>query len=309
MSDRAGVQEISAERRPGLAKRIAAFIGLCFLPIILAGSLVKLVCSLALDNDTYTHIPLIPVVSIFLIFTNRKAILARSSNRWRFGAVVFLVGIVAVTVARYNALHLSEANTISLVMFGAVASWIGGFGIVFGTQALRAAMFPLLFLFFMVPVPEPLLSETVHFLQVGSATSTAFIFGLFGIPYLQQGLIFNLPGIAIRVAEECSGIRSTLALLIMTVLASHLFLKSGYQRLIVCLLVIPLSIFKNGIRIATLSALAVYVDPIFLTGPIHHKFGGMIFFGFAFVPLGLLFYLFRRIEVAHRHLPFNRASA
>jgi exosortase len=144
---------------------------------------------------------------------------------------------------------------------------------------------------------------------VESAKSTAFLFGLFGIPYLQDGLVFNLPGIAIRVAEECSGIRSTLALLIMTVLASHLFLRSWYKQVLVCLLVIPLSIFKNGIRIATLSALSVYVDPIFLTGPIHHKFGGMIFFGFAFIPLGLLFYWFRRNEVQHNDLPLKRASA
>jgi exosortase/archaeosortase family protein len=80
------------------------------------------------------------------------------------------------------------------------------------------------------------------------------------------------------------------------VLASHLFLKTTWKQALVCLLVIPLSILKNGLRIATLSALAVYVDGSFLTGPIHHKFGGMLFFGAAFIPLVLVFRLLQRTE-------------
>jgi exosortase len=145
----------------------------------------------------------------------------------------------------------------------------------------------------MVPIPEPILSKTIYALQVGSAQATAGLFSLFGIPYLQNRLIFSLPGIAIRVAEECSGIRSTLALLIMTVLAGHMFLKSAWKQILVCLLVVPLSVAKNGLRIATLSALAIYVDPSFLQGRLH-QYGGMFFFAAAFVPIAALFVALRR---------------
>jgi exosortase len=181
-------------------------------------------------------------------------------------------------------------------MCGLVLMWIGAFALSWGGRALRAGRFPLLFLLFMVPIPEPLLSKSILLLQEGSAKATAGIFYLYGVPFLQNDLVFSLPGIAIRVAEECSGIRSTLALLIMTVVASHMFLKTTWKQVLVCLLVVPLSIMKNGLRIATLSTLASYVDPQFITGPIHHEFGGMVFFAAAFVPLALLFVFLKRTE-------------
>lgn len=65
------------------------------------------------------------------------------------------------------------------------------------------------------------------------------------VSHVQEGLVFSLPGVAIRVAEECSGIRSTLALLIMTVLASHMFLKATWKQVFVCLLAVPLSVAKK----------------------------------------------------------------
>ncbi|MGB6430993.1 MAG: archaeosortase/exosortase family protein, partial [Candidatus Acidiferrales bacterium] len=91
------------------------------------------------------------------------------------------------------------------------------------------------------------------------------------------------------------GIRSTLALMITTVVASYLFLKSSWRRVILCLAVIPLAVFKNGLRIATLSVLAIYVNPGFLTGNLHHR-GGFVFFLIALVPIALLLFWFQRRE-------------
>jgi exosortase len=255
-----------------------------------------MIVALAFENDTYTHIPLIPLISLFLIYTNRRAITVHVSNQWQVGAIVVPLGGLAIAVARFNIFRLQPANQLSLSMLGLALVWIGAFALFFGLRAFQAARFPLLFLLFMVPIPEPALSKTIYALQVGSAQSTAGLFSLFGIPYLQNGLIFSLPGIAIRVAEECSGIRSTLALLIMTVLAGHMFLKSTWKQALVCLLVVPLSVAKNGLRIATLSALAIYVDPSFLQGRLH-QYGGMFFFAAAFVPLAVLFVALRRAEV------------
>jgi exosortase len=204
-------------------------------------------------------------------------------------------GFAAVVVARLSAAHLNVSQDLSLAMLGVILVWIGAFATFFGYQAFRAARFPLLFLIFTVPIPEPILSQTIHFLQVWSAHSTAALFSLFGIPYLQNDLVFNLPGVAIRVAEECSGIRSTLALLIMSVLAAHMFLKTTWKQFLVCLLAVPLSIAKNGLRIATLSALAIYVNPGFLYGKLH-EYGGMFFFAAAFLPLAFLFIILQRHE-------------
>jgi exosortase/archaeosortase family protein len=60
---------------------------------------------------------------------------------------------------------------------------------------------------------------------------------------------------------------------------------------------IPLSIIKNGIRITTLTLLAVYVDPSFLTGDLHKK-GGFVFFLLALAILFPILLLLQKSECA-----------
>ena len=259
----------------------------CALPLILVWEPMRSVFALALQNDTYTHIPLIPIVSIFLIYTERRSVFSKISYGWGAGSALIVPGLIFIGLARFNMWQLRPANELSLVLSGFVMLWIGVFILFFGPQAFRRARFPLLFLLFTIPIPEPALSWAILQLQEGSAKATAIIFSLLGIPYLQSDLIFSLPGVAIRVAEECSGIRSTLALLIMAVLASHLFLKTTWKQVLLCILVVPMSIAKNGLRIATLSALSIYVDSGFLHGRLH-EYGGMVFFAAALLPLALL---------------------
>lgn len=69
--------------------------------------------------------------------------------------------------------------------------------------------------------------------------------------------------------------------------------------MILCLLVFPLSVFKNGLRIVTLSTLALYVDAGFLQGRLH-QYGGMVFFAAAFIPLVLFLWVCGRNENATR---------
>jgi exosortase len=122
------------------------------------------------------------------------------------------------------------------------------------------------------------------------------IFHLFGVPVIRQGFDFALPGVTIRVAEECSGIRSTLAMLITAVVAGHLWLRSFPRTLLLCLATIPISIVKNAVRIAVLSWLAIHVDAQFLLGSIHHEYGGILFFGFGLLQMAALLVLLQRFR-------------
>jgi exosortase len=275
--------------------RVLGFLLVCMLPFALAWNLMGSLFRLVLDNDTFSQIPLIPLVSIFLVYEHRKAIFPAISTSWNLGAALIAPGALLLGAARLNLLQLGSTNTLSLLIFATFLIWLGAFALFFGSHAFRAACFPLLFLLFMVPIPEPLLSKTIYFLQAGSSDMTEIFFGLARVPYHREGFVFDLPGIAIRVAEECSGIRSTLALLITTVLASYIFLKSSSRRLILCTAVIPTAIFKNGLRIATLSILSIYVNPGFLYGNLHRR-GGIVFFVIALLPLALLLKLLQKSE-------------
>ena len=105
---------------------------------------------------------------------------------------------------------------------------------------------------------------------------TYALFKILGIPVLWRHFTFVLPGVEIEIAKECSGIRSSLALVITSVLAGHFFLPSILRRALFSMLTVPVVIFKNALRIVTISWLGVYVDPGFFHGRLH-QFGGLPF--------------------------------
>ena len=289
--------------------RLVGFSVLCILPFVLAWESTRLLFDLVLENDTFSQIPLIPLVSLFLIFENRARIFSKVHFRWISGLALIIPGVILVGVARLNLWHLAETNPQSLLVFAIVCIWLGAFCLCFGNDAFRAAVFPLMFLLFMVPIPEPLLSKTVYLLQAGSSSMAEAFFAIARVPYHRQQFVFELPGVTIRVAEECSGIRSTLALLITTVLAGYIFLKSSWRRLILCAAVVPIALLKNGLRVATLSTLSIYVNRAFLYGNLHHR-GGIVFFVLALLPMALLLRLLQKNEersLVHPGLPGTAA--
>jgi exosortase len=289
--------EMGAEPARTNQARVLGFVLLSILPVALVWMSMRSLAATTLRNDSYSHIPLIPVVSFFLIYSERYRIFSQVSSGWKIGSLFLLGGIVCFAFGHLNLWMMAQQNVLSVEGLGVVLAWAGAFALFFGSKALRAASFQFLFLLFMIPLPEPILHRTTLMLQEGSSTVAAFLFNIFGVPVFRQGFDFTVPGVVIRVAEECSGIRSTLALVIMSVLAGHIFLRNSWSKVFLCLLVFPVTVFKNGLRIVTLSTLAVYVNAGFLHGRLHH-FGGIVFFAAGLVPLALCLLCFQKIESA-----------
>ena len=86
-----------------------------------------------------------------------------------------------------------------------------------------------------------------------------------------------------------------LGAVITSVLASHLFLKSPWRRLVLVALVIPLGILRNGFRILVIELLCVHVGPHMIDS-INHRQGGPLFFALSLVPLFLLLWWLRHKE-------------
>ena len=119
---------------------------------------------------------------------------------------------------------------------------------------------------------------------------------MLGIPYYRDGFIFGLPHLTIHIAEECSGIRSTLSLVITSLVAGHFFLRSWWGRSVLTMIVVPLAIIKNAFRIVGLSLLANYVDPSFITDSALHRYGGIPLFVVSLAILLSLAWLVRSME-------------
>ncbi len=110
---------------------------------------------------------------------------------------------------------------------------------------------------------------------------------------LREGIVFHLTTVNIEVARECSGIRSSIALLILAVLAGHFVLEGVWRKLVFVLIGIALMIVKNAIRIVTLTLLANYVEPGFLFGKLHRE-GGVVFFLIGLLLLWPVLWLLQR---------------
>lgn len=278
----------------GMKRRLIAFIGLT---VVAAVAVYQPLWELLRDagrSDYYSHILLIPIVSAYFFYAERKKILAEViPNPWLGGAIM-VVGVLLYALGRTLRIPLGQNDYASLVTFSAIVFWWGSFLLVFGRQAFRAGLFPLLFMLFFVPVPWFLLRRVIHVLQVGSTEMVHALFWLTDTPFLRNGFIFRLPGVSIEVAEQCSGIRSSMALFITGVVAGHLFLNSSWKKLVLFATVWPITVFKNAIRIITLTFLAIHVDMGFLTGGFLHQSGGFIFYIPALCLLGGVIWLLRK---------------
>jgi exosortase len=277
-----------------------------FAAIVLVSSLAfyKTLSSLveySLRHDSSSHIVIIPLASFALLYVERHRIFSVSKTSVGSGISLALGGVFLYWLA-YRGGVPQEANwPFSLQTLSVVLVWAGGFLLCYGYVALRAAAFPLLFLLLMVPLPDVLLDRIVHALQQGSTEVSYLIFQALGIPVLRQGFLLSVPGVTIEVAKECSSIRSSLALFITCLLAGHLYLRTGWKMFLLVLLSLPLSVVKNGIRIATLTLLSIYVDPSFLTGRLHHE-GGVFFFLLALLILSPVFFWLERSDKPRRSL-------
>ena len=257
-------------------------------------SALRALYELGRQDSTASHLIVIPFVTMGLLFQDRAKIF--SVVRW--DVVSGLAGIavgLAIGLAAAVGPASNQGISLTLVMTAQVVTWAGLFLLFYGRHALRSAAFPMLFLVFTIPIPKPVLDIAVAVLKKGSTEAVAGLFTVTGTPYHRQGFVFSLPTFVIEVADECSGIRSSIALLLTSLLAGYMMLTSPWKKALLVLVIIPLTMFKNGIRIVTLSLLAMHVDPSFLTGQLHHE-GGVVFFLLALALLFPLFAVLRKSE-------------
>jgi exosortase len=158
---------------------------------------------------------------------------------------------------------------------------------------MAAAAFPFAFLIFLMPLPD----ATANFLEnasvLASTEVTSFLFNVTDTPVLRRGTVFELPGITIQVAQECSGIRSSWVLLITGLLAGNMLLRSNWRRALLVTFVVPLGIIRNGFRVWVIGTLCVHAGPQMIDSAIHRR-GGPLFFALSLIPFLVFLWWLRR---------------
>ena len=248
----------------------------------------------ALHDEFFSYILLIPFTSFYLAWLLKEKLPAVSlpEKKW---AVVFFAGGLAALAGHFLKPGSTVADSLVLAILAFVLCVTGAGFLFLGGAIMRVLAFPFSLLVFMIPFPDVMRLAIETWLQNGSAAAAGWMFALSGMTVFHEGLVFHLPDITLQVAPECSGIHSSIVLLIVSLVAGHFFLHQPGKRALLCLAVIPLAVLRNGFRVFTLGELCTHIGPEMIDSPIHHR-GGPIFFALSLIPFSLLLYLLMKSE-------------
>jgi exosortase len=281
--------------KPFDRKRSLLLVFLSVVFIVLYYSTIIRLTRFALSSDAFSYMLLIPFVSAFFLIKDRKTIFEKVQYSLPLGIGSIASGLLVLGAYMIWGASLSKTNGFTFEVISLLISLMGVFTLCFGIRSFKKALFPLLFLMFIIPIPKIVELMIVEMFKAGSTEMVALYFKIGGVPFIREGSTFQLEHLSFRVADECSGINSGLSLFIVAVIAAKMFLKNNWVRLMFIMTVVPIGWSKNGLRIATLTLLGSYVNPGFLHGPLHRQ-GGRPFFIVALLFLGVSLFICRSIE-------------
>ncbi len=269
--------------------------------VLLAWNPVKSVLTDPRIDLFYTHIPIIPFISAFLLYRKRKSIFSEAAPAVLPGALLAITGLALYFVPNLNKIESSYSAT--LQVFSAILFWAGAYLGLFGSKSLKRGLFSVLFLLLAVPVPAPIMDRIVLLIAGASVYVTSALFTVLQVPFIREGVTFYLPAYTLVVGPECAGWRSSLALIILSLLAGHLFLKKVSNKVLLVAVAIPLIIIKNGVRIVLLYHIAYYIDERFIESGFLHRSVGYFMFGLVLVLMGFLLWFLEKKETSRQASP------
>jgi|GEM_PF-813173 len=207
-----------------------------------------------------------------------------SWNMW--GLVPIALSVLLVIIGEIGSVE-------TFLYFGIWGCAVGMIFILYGRR-LRYLVFPLLILLFIVPLP-PFVNQMLTFqLKLMSSTLSVIFLRLTGISVLQQGNIIDLGVSQLQVVDACSGMRYLMPLLLTALLVGYFFNKKLWQKIVLVLVVLPLSIFVNAVRIWITGILTVngYAR---LAQSFFHDFSGWLIYMIAGAVLVAAALVLRRI--------------
>lgn len=293
--------EAAAQHAAGTQRHIPVFLLLIAVSFAFWWNPLVSTLALAFGNDAYTYILTIIPLSLALIYLRKKEVPCSDVSLKGLGWFIVIAALVARLLGVWTTAG-SIPSRLSVSMLALVFFWIGSTIACFGFGTFRALLFPLCFLFLTVPLPSRAVDWITGTLQYQSAVWTTWLFHVAQVPVTRDGVMLSLPTLDIEVAHECSSIRSSTALIVITLVFADLFLRSKWRKVLLVTLAIPLSVAKNAVRIFTIAELGTRVDPSYLNGRLHHS-GGIVFLSLAVAVVICLLWLLRRGET--RNIRFD----
>ncbi|QJE96990.1 exosortase/archaeosortase family protein [Luteolibacter luteus] len=229
----------------------------------------------------YEHGYLVPVIMIGLIAWQwknlRRLAAVSSSNMW--GLPILFLGIALFVAGHRCGQARLSVGGLPMILWGSTLY-------LWGWQVARLTFFPLFFLWLAIPVPE--FQQATTKLQIMATKLAQWGSNLFGVKTVVQGTqIFsaNDRWAPLKIDEGCGGIRSLMALIMISSVWAYIAKVSLWKKALLCLAAFPLAILGNMMRLTSIFVIAEYGDPEFAANTWHDWSGLVIFYPISLVLL------------------------
>lgn len=221
-------------------------------------------------QEEYSHGFLIPAIVAWLLWTRRDALVASIGQPSWIGPALILLAAAMHIVGKLSALFVLSQLAFIVTLIG-IALGVGGYSL------LKLVFVPIIFLIFAIPLPYFVDSVLSYRLQLISSQLGTFFIRLFQIPVFLEGNIIDLGVYKLQVVEACSGLRYLYPLMSLGFLTAYLFQAPLWQRAVIFLSTIPITIVMNSLRIGIVGILVNHWGPQDADGFLHLFEGWVIF--------------------------------
>jgi len=222
------------------------------------------------NSEEYGHAFLtIPI--ILYIAWQKRAALQESTPAFSLGGLL----LVIFATAFYLFSLLTQVHT--LIAVSMLLAVIGAIIYLAGIKIIKELAIPLILFAMLIPLPEQFYTQLTFPLQLKVSQASEMIIRMFGITIFREGNVMHIPGKSFEVVEACSGLRSVITLMTLSVIMGYFMLTKTSTRLLLFAGSIPAAILVNIFRIVAMVILYHFFQVDLTEGTLHTASGLAVF--------------------------------
>jgi exosortase D (VPLPA-CTERM-specific) len=222
------------------------------------------------NREEYSHGYLLPLVALFFIWQKKNDLLKVDFNGSWIGVCLTIVGILIGFIGIQSSIYTIEQYGFIVTLYGIILA-------VLGLNAFSLIWLPLILLFFAIPLPAFLYNNLSQKLQLISSSIGVDVIRLFNISVFLEGNVIDLGVYKLQVVDACSGLRYLFPLMSFGFICAYLFNAPLWQRAIIFITTVPITVLMNSFRIGVIGVLVNYWGIEQAEGFLHDFEGWIIF--------------------------------
>ena len=246
------------------------------------------IASTGWTGEEGAHAPIILATGLWLFYTNLKAAaphFARPSWVYPVGLLAFLLPLYFI--ARVTQIAEIEGYVMYACLLAVLYSLIG-------LHAMKLLWFPLFYLAFAFPPPETVVAALTLPLKMWISQAAVWFLDLLGYPIGRLGVSIFIGQYQLLVAAACAGLNTIISLSAISLFYAYARHRANPRYVaFLAVLVVPIALFANFIRVLILILLTYHFGEATGQG-FMHNFAGLFMF---MVALGTIFLIDEAIQI------------